>query len=62
MQSIKHCLYGKQYHAYGYYWRWGKNGEKPSDKIDKNYVKPSYLYNKLSDEGLNNIRKKKKTS
>lgn len=61
MQSIKHCLYGKQQHAYGYFWRYGKEGEEPLDKINEEYLKPTPLYGKLSKEGLKRLKKSKST-
>lgn len=63
MQSLKHCVYGKQSHGCGYYWRFANENEKPFEKLNEKYLKPTSLYNKISPEAmekLRNIGKRKK--
>lgn len=54
--SVKHCVCGKQTHAYGYFWRYANDNEKPFDKINEEYLKP-LLYNKMSQIAMNKLKK-----
>ena len=57
MQSIKHCVYKHQYHAYGYFWRFAYPNEKPFDRLNKEYFKPTSFYKKPSPEGIEVFKK-----
>lgn len=47
MDSFRHCLYGGQTHAYGYFWRFATENEKPYEHINTEYLKPTELYHKV---------------
>lgn len=54
IESIKHCVYGKQSQGCGYFWRFAIDGEKASDVINKDYLKP-LSHNKLSSSALEKL-------
>ena len=57
MQSIKHCVYGKQSHGCGYYWRFANDDEKPFEKLNEEYLKPTSFYGKISTEAMARLKK-----
>jgi len=48
--GISACVNGRQSHAYGYYWRFTKEDEKPYEKLNEEFFTETESHKKLDEE------------
>ena len=50
IKTVKHCVYGKQEHGGGYFWRYAIEGEEPYVVYNEQYLKATDFKRKISKE------------
>ena len=55
--SIHHCTHGVEENAGGYFWRFGKDGETPSETYNQEYLKPLGNSRKLTGDQIERMKK-----
>jgi group I intron endonuclease len=56
--SIHHCTHGVQENAGGYFWRFSKDDETPSETYNQEYLKPLGNSRKLTDNQKKSLKEK----